>query len=387
MATTPAPSMHHLTRAMASDAAGAGARRILVCGGGVIGICTAFFLAKKGASVGLVEKSAIACAASGKAGGFLALDWCDGSPLGPLARASFRLHQTLAQELDGPRAYGYRPLNALSLTFSEQPNAYKVVAGGVSPWIDGPVRRLSTIGTPETTAQVHPKLFSETLLRAARDRYGVEVVMGEVESVEVEGGRVRGVLVGGELLPADAVVLALGPWSNRLPLLSSIFRVSGVKAHSIVLEPHDPKAITPHALFLRYITAQGVEIDPEVYPRPTGEVYVCGMSETTEVPDDPQQITPKEESVAMLHRVAATVSSHLRGAQVKEEQACFLPCSEDGHPIIGRVPNVGGVYVATAHSCWGILNGPATGAALAELILEGRASIVDLEPFNPGRFI
>ncbi|KAK9949020.1 hypothetical protein M0R45_004568 [Rubus argutus] len=48
-------------------------KRVVVCGGGVIGVCTAYFLAKNGAVVTLVEKSSVACAASGKAGGFLAL--------------------------------------------------------------------------------------------------------------------------------------------------------------------------------------------------------------------------------------------------------------------------------------------------------------------------
>ena len=60
--------------------------RVAVCGGGVIGACLAFFLARRGAAVTVIERTAVACAASGKSGGFLALDWCDGTALGPLAR-------------------------------------------------------------------------------------------------------------------------------------------------------------------------------------------------------------------------------------------------------------------------------------------------------------
>ncbi|KAL9273502.1 putative oxidoreductase TDA3 [Drosera capensis] len=51
-----------------------------------------------------------------------------------------------------------------------------------------------------------------------------------------------------------------------------------------------------------------------------------------------------------------------------------------------ELSGVAGCYVATGHSCRGILNAPATGAALAELILNGRSSIVDLSPFSPARF-
>ena len=65
--------------------------RVAVCGGGVIGACTAYYLALKGADPVLIERHEIGGAASGKSGGFLALDWCDGSPLeGELFVAPYR---------------------------------------------------------------------------------------------------------------------------------------------------------------------------------------------------------------------------------------------------------------------------------------------------------
>lgn len=105
------------------------------------------------------------------------------------------------------------------------------------------------------------------------------------------------------------------------------------------------------------------------------------------MPDDPEEVRGKAESIGMLKRVAQRVSSHLGGeAEVKAEQACFLPCTGDGVPVIGEMPGVRGCYVATGHSCWGILNGPATGAAVAELVMEGHSTIVDLKQFSPARF-
>ncbi|GAV74866.1 DAO domain-containing protein [Cephalotus follicularis] len=367
-------------------------KRVVVCGGGVIGVCTAYFLAKKGAAVTLIEKSSVACAASGKAGGFLALDWCDGGALSSLARASFNLHRSLAEELNGLESYGYRPLTTLSLTITEtktpSPSAYKT--DGLPSWVDGPVETPKTIGTAQTTAQVHPQLFTKTLLSKAVEEYNVEVVIGTVERVGVEGGRVDSVVLqGGRVIDSDAVVLALGPWSGKFEMLASMFRVYGVKVHSIVLEPKEPDAISPHALFFSYYTAQGGKpLDPEVYPRPTGEVYLCGMSSEEEVPDDPEQVVGNPESIEVLKRVARTVSSHLGGeAQVKAEQACFLPSTDDGVPVIGEIPGVKGCYVATGHTCWGILNGPATGASMAELVVDGCATIVDLTRFSPARFV
>ncbi|XP_058187095.1 putative oxidoreductase C1F5.03c [Rhododendron vialii] len=366
-------------------------RRVVVCGGGVIGVCTAYFLAEKGAAVTLIEQSSIACAASGKSGGFLALDWCDGGPLSSLARASFNLHRSLAQQLDGPQSYGYRPLTALSLSLTEPFSQTINPTHPLPSWVDGRAKNPRVIGTTETIAQVQPELFTKTVLARAVGDYGVEVVKGKVERVEVQGGRVKGVVVeeGGRRVGGDAVILAMGPWSGKFELLSSIFRVYGLKAHSVVLEPRDPSAISGHALFLSYYPGGGGKaLDPEVYPRPTGEVYVCGMSAEVEMPDDPEQVVGNPDSIAMLKRVAKTVSSHLaEEATVKVEQACFLPCTDDSLPIIGEVPGEKGCYVATGHSCWGILNGPATGAAVAELVVDGEASIVDLSPFSPARFI
>ena len=56
-----------------------------------------------------------------------------------------------------------------------------------------------------------------------------------------------------------------------------------------------------------------------------------------------------------------------------------------GLPRMGPVANCDGAYLASGHSCWGILNAPASGAAMAELILKGRAETVDLRPFDPRR--
>ncbi len=79
--------------------------RVVICGGGVIGACTAYFLARRGIDVVVVERTEVAGAASGKAGGFLALDWCAGNPLDSLARRSFALHASLASEMGGDWSY------------------------------------------------------------------------------------------------------------------------------------------------------------------------------------------------------------------------------------------------------------------------------------------
>ena len=55
--------------------------RVLICGGGVIGASIAYFLSRRGVEATVIERTGLACAASGKSGGFLAFDWCDGTQL------------------------------------------------------------------------------------------------------------------------------------------------------------------------------------------------------------------------------------------------------------------------------------------------------------------
>ena len=89
--------------------------------------------------------------------------------------------------------------------------------------------------------------------------------------------------------------------------------------------------------------------------------------------------------IERLSRVCERLSPALSRDRIVAEQACFRPFTRDFVPLIGRVPGTDGAYVATGHNVWGILNAPATGEALSELILDGKARTVDLRPFDPAR--
>src|SRR5262249_40130077 len=86
-----------------------------------------------------------------------------------------------------------------------------------------------------------------------------------------------------------------------------------------------------------------------------------------------------------LEALCRTISPALATAPIKARQACFRPVTEDGLPLIGAVPGIEGAYVATGHSVWGMLNAPATGEAMSELIMDGAARRVHVAPSAPGR--
>ena len=103
------------------------------------------------------------------------------------------------------------------------------------------------------------------------------------------------------------------------------------------------------------------------------------------MPLDPSTVTPDEGAIERLAAMCARLSPVLAQSPIRARQACFRPVTRDGVPLIGRLPGLANAYVATGHSVWGILNAPATGEAIAELILDGAARSVDLDPFDPAR--
>jgi glycine/D-amino acid oxidase-like deaminating enzyme len=86
-----------------------------------------------------------------------------------------------------------------------------------------------------------------------------------------------------------------------------------------------------------------------------------------------------------LQAICERLSPLFRTEKIMARQACFRPVTQDGLPLIGKVPRNEVAYVATGHNVWGILNAPATGEALAELIADGVARSTDLTPFDPIR--
>ena len=327
-------------------------KSIIIVGGGIIGCSTAYYLSKLGHdNVTLIEAVNVAHAASGRAGGFLALDWCDGQVTGELARRSYHLHSQLSSELGEDT--GYRSMNTLSLDV-------RGGRGGRSSdqypgWVDGRVSHSEVIGTTDTTAQVHPRLLTQAFINRAVEA-GVRLIRDEVTGGRVEDGGVRGVKTRdtGDV-DADIVILCMGPWSGAGLSMFGVDEclVDGHRAHSITLQlqQEDRDSIDNTALFLSSLKS------PEIYPRPDNTVYMCGgcSSDHESLPADPAQVRVDESACHQIKETAGHVSDALARVSQYTCSACYLPHSVDGVPLIGHVSHVSGLLVAAGHSCWGIL--------------------------------
>jgi glycine/D-amino acid oxidase-like deaminating enzyme len=350
---------------------------VVVCGGGAIGACTAYFLSRRGIDVTVVERSGIACAASGKAGGFLALDWCAGSPLDELARRSFALHASLAEETGN--SWGHRPMTAYAgFVVPEGRHG----GGTTLDWLSERVAITQRLGTPKTTAIVHPGQFTQGIMGAAQ-RNGARVRAGRVTGLVGDGTAVRGVEVDDARIEADAVVITMGPWSL---LAAQWLRLPPVFARTSPSLVFDTGTDVPaDALFIDCQDEDGAVVSVEVFPRANGNTHVTAFSNEDPLPLDPAAVTPDDTVLERLHAICRRISPAFDRAKVIARQACARPMTQDFLPLMGRVPGAEGAYIATGHNVWGILNAPASGEAMAELIADGAARTVDLAPFAPGR--
>lgn len=164
---------------------------VVIVGAGVVGASTAFHLARDHGIRSLVlESNEPAGAASGKAGGFLARDWTEGSPKHELVRASFGLFPALAAELGDD--VQFRMVDTRSVVADTRRAGPAGLAAGTAsgkravPWLDGRQFGAESMGSASDgdTAQVHPGLLTLALLRRARELAGTTVLRASAESFE-----------------------------------------------------------------------------------------------------------------------------------------------------------------------------------------------------------
>ena len=362
---------------------------ICIIGGGIIGISAAFYLSSLGHSnITIFEQCGIACHSSGKAGGFLARKWCDETDLRDLARASYDLHMDLKTEYPD---LDYRCVDTYQVNTSEKLGDKSKTQTPIKWITEDHITSTKLLDTSDHTAKVSPKLLCNKLLSVAQAR-GVKVNISKVVDVKKSDCRVTHLFTSNctDYVSVDVLVVAAGPWTTKFvhkhfPEYPLAAPRPQTRAHSVVLRPNN--TVGTECLFQYHTSSGRGTVDPEIYPVADGTVYVCGEVDYVDLPDNPLDIKPDSTKCDELINQAGYAAKCLSSADVVAKQACYLPGSHDDLPIIGKVPGSHNVWIATGHTFWGILNGPATGKCLAELILSGESKTCDVEPFSPDRFL
>jgi glycine/D-amino acid oxidase-like deaminating enzyme len=380
----------------------AGGPVVAVIGGGIVGLATSAYLAEGGARVTLYEREAIAAGASGRNSGVVQ------HPFDPALVALY--HETVEayRRLAGVAPDGGFALPARAaglLLVSQRPAVVEALAAhlrailpALSPEVLGSadLRALE----PSIADGVHavrvPVAYpvvpaAPTYAWASRaERLGVTIRLGREARPHATDGRVIGVEVDGRIEPADAVVVAAGPWTSELVDPTGCWRpirpLWGVVVETLLAGPPGhviEEAAMDVALGTGRIASDaGTEPEDRASTPETSLVTAGGVTAigSTFLDDEPD---PEAWTERILLRAATFVPAVL-DAPIRETRACARPLAADARPLIGAIPWLEGLFVCSGHGPWGITTGPASARQVADLVL-GLAPAIS-PAFDPGRF-
>ncbi|MFC9860616.1 MULTISPECIES: glycine oxidase ThiO [unclassified Streptomyces] len=370
---------------------------VLVIGGGIIGLVTAWRAAQRGLRTTVADPEpggGAARVAAGMLAAVTELHYGEQLLLG-LNVASAARYPEFAAELSAASGQdiGFRACGTLAVALDSDDRAHlrelhalQQRSGLESEWLSGrECRRLEPMLAPGVRGglrvdgdhQVDPRRLASALLTAC-ERAGVVMRLGWAERLSVRGGRAVGaVLADGTELAADQVVLAAGSLSGRLAGVpeEAVPPVRPVKGQ--VLRLTVPPAYAP---FLSR-TVRAVVRGSHLYlvPRENGELVVGATSE--ELGWD---TTVTAGGVYELLRDAHELVPGITELPLTETRAGLRPASPDNAPLLGPTA-LPGLLLATGHHRNGVLLTPVTGDAMADVLTSGELPEV-ARPFAPGRF-
>jgi glycine oxidase len=373
--------------------------RVVVVGGGVIGCATADELARAGAEVTLFERRAPGAEASGAAAGMLSALGGSGRTLfQDLAVASWRLYPAVADDLKTRTGIDVELTTGGALyvlfTDAEVREAERLLVSPLARDFDVSILDSRQLRAREPGLSAHARgalriggdcwVTNERLVAAyaaAAAGAGVQVRSGtEVSGVVVERdrasgvigeGHVRGVVVAGETIEADAVLLAAGAWSGALAASFGARLPVGPARGQMLALHHEPPLVS-HCIHAG-----------EVYlvPRASGELLVGA---TVERVGFRGEITAGGIGGLLTGAVEAVPA--LADRAITRTWYGFRPQAADGLPILGPWPEIEGLWIATGHFRNGILLAPITARLMTEWMLEGKPSML-VPDFLPDRFL
>ena len=359
---------------------------VIIIGGGSTGAATAYYLAKAGVQVAVVEKKQIASEGGGRnMGGIRQLGRHPYEM--KMSLDSIRDYDTLDQELDTD--IEYRKMGYLWLALDEEewaqqqriivsqkeaganlflmqrqevlnkfPAVSDLVVGGIYSPDDGQASPMKvTRGYAHAAEKLGAKLYTNTT----------------VNSFIISGGKVIGLNTDRGEIYAPTVLVATGPWSIAFGRMVGMeLPIRCVPNQFMVTEPL-PALVSPLVLTSGGVCLQGVN----------GNMYVGNANP----PEDVQGLDERTNFSEMgrTARNMLKVVPALRNAKVIRTWAGILDHTPDDIPIMGPAPDVEGLYFACGYSGHGFALAPQLGKILTEMLISGRTPQV-LENFSFERF-
>jgi glycine/D-amino acid oxidase-like deaminating enzyme len=359
---------------------------VIVIGGGIVGVSAAAHLARTGRRVTLVERAEIAAGASGRNSGVVQ------HPFDPVL---VELHLETIDLYRALEGFAMPPEPAGLLSVTRDVDGVRRLTSAIAA--SHPALRPRFID-PDEMRSLEPSLAvgvaacrldigypvgpaaATRAYAAAAERAGVEIRVGAGAELWRSGGRVAGINIDGERIPAADVVVAAGPWSPAIVDPSG--RWQPIVRRWGVVVPVALEAPPRHVLEEAEISIEpGAQEDDEA-GHAFSLVTADGASSlgSTFLATEPDPVGTVPSLVRRGTRFVPAVAD----AQFGPPRSCARPLSLDGRPLVGRIPGVDGLWVAAGHGPWGISTGPASGRLVADLV-DGRIGAPPAA-LDPARF-
>jgi sarcosine oxidase subunit beta len=373
-----------------------GSAEAIIIGAGVMGASLAFHLTRAGMKqITILDKTGLCGGMTAKSGALVRMHYTN-EPEVRMALASLRYFQHWNDLVGGE--CGFRQTGFILTVTPDNTarlckNVEMLQRVGVHTTVISPqelrdlqpftqVDDLTVVAYEPESGYADPRATTKAFMQQAQ-RQGAILREGvTVEAIRLKAGRVVGVETSDGRFDAPIVVVMAGPWSDRLLKTAGIdFPLTPQRAQ-IAFYRRPPLLATGHMVFIDAVSG--------TYFRPHGEdLTLIGMGQwKPELPADPDHYNAANDPdfIPAARAKAARRIAALQQSEYVQGHAGIYDVSPDSRAILDRATGIEGLYMAAGFSGTGFKISPAVGACLAELITQGRATIVDINPFRFKRF-
>lgn len=372
---------------------------VVVIGAGISGSAAAYYLARDGLDVVLLDRFGPAAMASGWTLAGVRQSGRHPAEL-PLAKAAVQIWATLADELDGPTEYRRGGNLRCARTPAEAEVIRTLVAEQAATGLDitllpsnADVRAAApAVGEAVlcaslcgTDGSADPSSTVLSFVRAA-ERLGVQTRWGErVLRLESADGAVCAVVTDKGRIPAGRVVIAAGIFGNELLRPLGIEVPLQVPMVTVLRSEPLPATLDQVIGVANADCAGRQEFNGRFRVTSGLQDWHGRLAEKPGEHGATPHVYPRADGIAEVVRLFGEVVPAFRTAQIEESWAGLLDMTPDALPVIDTVPGIGGVTLAMGFSGHGFCLGPVTGRIVCRLV-QGEAPGLPIEPFAIDRF-
>jgi len=364
---------------------------VVVVGAGVIGMYTAYHLARAGAGpILVVDRGFLSAGASGRNSGGVRQQW--------ETRSTVRLaREAVAAYRRFPRDFGYNiwfrqggylflastpaeleRLRAVDRIVREEGLASRLIAPSELPELVPDVDPRGILGGTflgsDGTLHPFPVLWGLYDRLRALD---VEVVLGlEAGGIRTRSGRARGIVTTEGTIEADVVVNAAGGWAGELSERAGLASPNRPTRHEIlVTEPIKP-----------FLDPMVIRLSDGLYVSQTMRGELIGGLTIPHPPDPAAGVASSPQFLPSMARALVTLVPRLASLSILRAWSGYYDETPDGLPVIGEDPRLPGFVHANGFGGHGFMLAPAAGLRVARAVL-GEPSDLDPGEFGPARFL